>query len=266
MSPTPVIPDGSNALHVSFVALTVLLALGFVAAVYWSTRRTRAGEAATRRNTIAAALCSAAWIALTGVAASRGVLHFSAPPTMLIVIVASLAIAIGLALSTVGARIIAGVPIAVLVGYQGFRVIVELVLHRAYVEGLMPVQMSYAGRNFDIVSGLSAIIVGVWLAAGNPSRLVVGVWNTLGLALLLNVLVVAMLSAPTPFRVFMNEPSNVWITRAPWVWLPAVMVLAAILGHVLVYRWLASASRAGDRARTSSVEGSGDTPLHARRA
>jgi hypothetical protein len=36
-------------------------------------------------------------------------------------------------------------PLAALVGYQGFRVVVELLLHRAYVEGLMPVQMSYSG-------------------------------------------------------------------------------------------------------------------------
>jgi hypothetical protein len=37
----------------------------------------------------------------------------------------------------------------------------------------------------------------------------------------------------------MNEPSNIWVTQAPWVWLPAVMVLAALLGHVLVFRRLA---------------------------
>jgi hypothetical protein len=30
----------------------------------------------------------------------------------------------------------------------------------------------------------------------------------------------------------------VWVTRAPWIWLPTVMVLAAIMGHVLVYRRL----------------------------
>ena len=36
----------------------------------------------------------------------------------------------------------------------------------------------------------------------------------------------------------MNEPANTFITRAPWVWLPAVMVLAAVMGHALVFRWL----------------------------
>jgi hypothetical protein len=129
-------------------------------------------------------------------------------------------------------------PLAALVGYQGFRVIVEVLMHRAYVEGLMPVQMSYSGRNFDIVTGITALALGGWLVSGTPRRQLVLAWNTLGLVLLANIVTVALLSAPTPMRVFMNEPANVWITRTPWVWLPAVMVFAALVGHVLVYRRL----------------------------
>ena len=105
----------------------------------------------------------------------------------------------------------------------------------------MPVQMSYSGRNFDIVTGLTAIIVALIVTrqGASWSRPLVFAWNTLGVALLANILVVAVLSAPTPIRRFTNEPANVWITQFPWVWLPAVMVLAAIAGHVLVYRRLA---------------------------
>ena len=109
----------------------------------------------------------------------------------------------------------------------------------------MPVQMSYSGRNFDIVTGITAVLLGAWLAfTRRESRGLVLLWNTLGLALLVNILVVALLSTPTPMRVFMNEPANVWISRAPWVWLPAVLVLAALCGHVLVYRRLAAAPAA----------------------
>ena len=104
----------------------------------------------------------------------------------------------------------------------------------------MPVQMSYSGRNFDIISGITALALGGWLATGHSSRRLVAAWNTLGVLLLANILIVALLSAPTPFRVFMNEPANVWITHAPWVWLPTVMVFAALFGHVAVYRRLVS--------------------------
>jgi hypothetical protein len=234
-----VIPSGSALLRTSFIVLAVFVAAGFVAAVAWSAHRS--GRNTGRRDTALTALGAALWLAATGIAAGAGVLSFTAPPTMAIVIVLSMAIAIGSAFSPLGRRIALTLPVAALVGFQAFRVAVELLMHRAYAEGLMPVQMSYSGRNFDIVSGLSAIVVAIWLAR-RPSPRVLFAWNTLGALLLANILVVAVLSAPTPLRAFTNEPANVWITRAPWVWLPAVMVVGALMGHLLIYRrlWIES--------------------------
>lgn len=63
----------------------------------------------------------------------------------------------------------------------------------------------------------------------------------LGCALLATIVTVAFLSAPTPLRVFMNEPANTIVTTFPYVWLPAFLVQAALFGHVLVFRWLARA-------------------------
>jgi hypothetical protein len=254
MIPSYSLPDGSPLLRIGFVALTIALGALFVVAVFFSARRTgREPRAAMRQATIAAA-CAAAWIAATGLLASRGVLRMWNPPTMGLVLVPTLVVAIGIAVSPLGRQLVAGIPIAWLVGFQGFRIVVELLLHRAYVEGLMPVQMSWSGRNFDVVSGITAVAVGVRLAtAARRSSLLVALWNTLGVALLANILVVALLSAPTPFRVFTNEPPNVFITRAPWVWLPSVMVLAAIVGHALVIRWLLEQMRAPQRTSADSV-------------
>ena len=250
MQATTAAVAGSTSLRVAFVALTLVIAALFVIAIYASSLRTGLERRTALRRATTAACLTAVWLAMTGVAAARGALHFDPPPTMVPVFVITFALAIGLALSPLGKRIAIGLPIAALVGYQSFRVLVELLLHRAYREGLMPVQMSYSGRNFDIVSGISALILGAWLVV-RPiwSRSLVFAWNTLGLALLANIIGVALLSAPTPLRVFMNEPANVWITRAPWVWLPTVMVLAALLGHVLVYRRLAIEARAARSAR-----------------
>jgi hypothetical protein len=101
----------------------------------------------------------------------------------------------------------------------------------------------FHGRNYDNISGLTAIAVSIWLMRGHPSVRVVLAWKMLGVALLANIVIGALLSAPTPLRVFMTEPSSICVTRAPWVWLPAVMVLAALTGHLLVYRRLASPLR-----------------------
>jgi hypothetical protein len=235
---------GSTELRVAFVALTLLVAALLVLAVYYSSLGTGLDARKARLRAGTAASLTTLWLTVTGIAASRGALHFEPPPTMLPVFLMTFAIAIGLALSPVGKRIAIGLPIAALVGYQAFRVLVELLLHRAYREGLMPVQMSFSGRNFDIVSGITAVLLGAWLVVRPTlSRRLVFAWNTLGLALLINIIGVALLSAPTPLRVFMNEPANVWITHTPWVWLPTVMVLAALCGHLVVYRRLAIEAR-----------------------
>lgn len=232
------IPDGSPLLRAWFVLLTIVVGLLFVGAIYESARRLQMPRDTIRRRTVLGASLTLAWIAATGLAAARGALHFSPPPTMLVLFALIFGGAIALATSRIGRQLALGLPLAMLVGYQGFRVVVELLLHRAYLEGLMPVQMSYSGRNFDIITGITALALGGWLVNGSPPRSIVFAWNTLGLVLLANVVTVAFLSAPTPLRVFMNEPANVWITRAPWVWLPAVMVFAALSGHILVYRRL----------------------------
>ncbi len=64
-------------------------------------------------------------------------------------------------------------------------------------------------------------------------------WNVLGLALLMNVVVVGILSTPR-FAYFGAERLNARVMYPPFVWLPAVMVLAALAGHVVVFRALAA--------------------------
>jgi hypothetical protein len=240
----PTAAAGSPTLRAAFIGVTVLTASLFIGGVYWSSLRTgQARDVAIRRMAWAAITC-VAWIALTGVLAARGVLSFGVPPTMPILLVVMVVLAVLIVRSTLGKQLATGLPVAALVASQGFRLPLELSMHQAYNEGLMPVQMSYSGRNFDIITGITALLVGLWLATGerrNWRGVVLG-WNVLGVLLLLNILLIALLSAPVPFRRFMNEPANTWVLQAPWVWLPTVMVFAALLGHLLVFRRL----RAGD--------------------
>ena len=104
-------------------------------------------------------------------------------------------------------------------------------MHRAYVEGIMPVQMSYSGRNFDILTGISAGLLGLILLRSHVPRWVVQVWNVAGFALLVNIVTVAVVSTPA-FAWFGRDRLNVFVLYPPFVWLPAVMVLAALMGHI----------------------------------
>jgi hypothetical protein len=58
-----------------------------------------------------------------------------------------------------------------------------------------------------------------------------------GFALLVNIVTVAILSTPG-FRWFGDDHLNVFVTYPPFVWLPAVLVTAALMGHILVWRRL----------------------------
>ena len=246
--------NASPLLVWSFVTLAVVVASAFVVAVYASGVRTGLSSQRARHDSALAAVVTVVWVALTFALAASGRLSFtSRPPTAGIIIALSLALAVAVGTSRLGHRLATGLPLAALVGAQGFRFALELLLHRAYREGLMPVQMSYSGFNFDILTGVSAIVVGLVLAKRPRSIALVRVWNAGGTLLLLNILTIAVLSTPTPVRVFHNEPANEWIAHAPWVWLPTVFVVAAIISHVLVYRRMRHEARLVKRNEADAV-------------
>jgi len=124
-----------------------------------------------------------------------------------------------------------------LIGFQVFRFPLELMMYRAMLEGLMPPQMSFDGFNFDIVTGLCAgaiALVGTWVEL---PRWVYWAFNVLGATLLVVVVTIAIVSIPT-FALFGPDRVNTWVFGFPYVYLPAVMVQWALLGHLLVFRKL----------------------------
>ena len=178
-------------------------------------------------------------MAITAAAAESGILRdwTANPPPFALLVAGIVVVAVSLAWTTVGWRLARHVPLWVLVAVQAFRLPLELATHAMYERGIMPGQMSYSGRNFDIVTGIAAIPAAVLLASGRGGRTLAAAWNVLGLALLVNVVVVAILSTPR-FAYFGGERLNVWVTYVPFVWLPAVMVVAALAGHLVVFRAL----------------------------
>lgn len=226
---------------VLFIAIVVLVAAFYVTALL---KTSRGGGAGSGRGGIGLVmLVLAVSVVLPGLLAGAGLLDRFDPmpaPALLLVLIVTIGTFL-LAFSSPGDRLADGVPLAVLVGFQVFRVPLEWLLHRLFREGVIPVEMTYAGRNFDVVSGLSAAVVAVLVASGRKSRAVVIAWNLLGLGLLANIVVVAVLATPT-FQVFTSGPPNRLPSMVPYVWLPTVLVQAALLGHLLVFRALRRSS------------------------
>lgn len=127
-----------------------------------------------------------------------------------------------------------------LIGVQAFRVVIEIQLYYLAQSRLIPQLLTWEGRNFDILIGLSAPLVAWYVhrahKAGRGMPWFVALWNLLGLGMLTNVVVHGVLSMPTSFQVFIDPPSNVGMALFPWIWLPTFVVPFAYLLHLLSLR------------------------------
>lgn len=168
-----------------------------------------------------------------------GFLEAAPVPRVMVVLVACNVAAVALALSPVGASL-ASLPVAWLLGFQGFRLPLELVLHAWVQQGVVPETMTWTGANLDILSGVVALLG----AAMARWRGVVWAANVVGMVLLANVARVAVMSAPLPFAWEGVEPRLLLPFHMPYALIVPVCVSGALCGHVALCRALLGKARA----------------------
>lgn len=146
-----------------------------------------------------------------------------------------------------GSKFLDDVNTAELLKMQTVRLPIEIMLHQLFIAALIPQIMTFEGFNFDILTGLTAPILfylvykkqvlnSNWLLA----------WNIGGLILLFIIVTLAILSAATPVQQLAFDQPNIGVTYFPFVWLPAIVVPAALLGHLVsIRKILLYKSRAG---------------------
>ena len=119
------------------------------------------------------------------------------------------------------------------------RIPVELTLYWLFLNKAVPQVMTFAGRNYDIIAGLSAPIVYYFgFVRKNLNRTALIAWNILCLGLLANIVITAVLSVPTAFQQFGFEQPNTAILYFPFVWLPCCVVPLVLLSHLAILRKL----------------------------
>lgn len=213
--------------------------LGALAILFWAYAVQRAWHGHPR-IWATAALALAAWAGTALLLASTPSFHVFGdfPPPALRLFAAGFVATVVIGLSPAGRKLARDLPLALLVGMQAFRLPVEIALAAGAAQGVVPPQMTWHGRNFDVLTALLAVPLAIALARGAQVRIWVWMWNLLGVGLLVNVVATAVLSMPGPMQRFTSPPANVWIAFAPFVWLPTLLVTTALLGHVLVFRRL----------------------------
>lgn len=213
----------------------------------WSVRMATSGKTGNFTQLIAAGLFG--WVGVQAVLSLNIVYHSNPnafpPKIMLFGIFPTIIVIMLLFLTRKGKAFIDRLPLLELTYLHIVRVPVEIVLYWLYQKGTVPQLMTFEGRNFDILAGISAPIVAFFFARQanfNPS--IVLIWNVICLGLLANIVINALLSAPTPFQQFAFDQPNIAILYFPFSWLPTFVVPIVLFSHLVSIRQLLSINRA----------------------
>ena len=113
------------------------------------------------------------------------------------------------------------------------RLPIEIVLYGLFTHQMIPELMTFEGRNFDILMGITAPIIGWLVLKRNINKKILLAWNVIGLCLVLFILGNGILSAELPFQQFGFEQPNRAINYFPFVLLPATIVPIVIWTHLI---------------------------------
>jgi hypothetical protein len=138
-----------------------------------------------------------------------------------------------------GRQFIDGLPLANLTYLHIVRVPVEIVLFWLFLHKAIPGLMTFEGRNFDIVAGITAPFIAYFgFTKRKISRTIILTWNFICLGLLLNIVVNAFLSTPSPLQKFAFDQPNIAILNFPFSWLPSFIVPVVLFSHLVSIRQL----------------------------
>jgi len=97
---------------------------------------------------------------------------------------------------------------------------------------MVPELMTFEGRNFDILAGLTAPLITWLLYKKKISDKGFIFWNVLSLCLVSFILLNGLLSAELPFQQFAFDQPNKAVAYFPYILLPAIIVPIVIYTHV----------------------------------
>ncbi len=205
---------------VLLIATAVLLVVLILGGTSLAADRLQMPPEEKRRFTGRAGTMLLAWTAFVVAIGATGVLSEFPPAVGPVTLIS----AILFARSPIG-RLLETLPFHLLIGFQGFRILAEVYLFLRWKDGAIPVELTFEGMNFDIVTGVAALVL-AFVLAKKPLRPLIWAWSLMGTALLITIVSLHMKLAPES------------VVRFPYVLLPGVLVWSAVAGHVVTYQKL----------------------------
>ena len=182
------------------------------------------------------------------------------PPRFLILISVPVLMIVTLFITRKGRAFLDMLDLKYLTLLHVVRIPVELILLWLAINKTVPFNMTFEGSNWDILSGISAAIIYYFMFVQKKyNRNVLLIWNFICLGLLINIVVIAILSAPFPFQRLSFDQPNRALMYFPYIWLPAIVVPIVLISHLASIRKLLVQHKTSDLktliAKTGSVIG-----------
>ena len=176
------------------------------------------------------------WIFLVSILTYNGFFqNFSFPPRLMIFVAFIIVIIIVLFTLKNTRAFLNKMPITTLTYIHIIRVPVEMVLLWLGVSGAVGMELTFEGSNFDILSGITAPFVGVFMIGGrSKNRVGAIIWNFGALALLINIAYRAISYTPYFYEYSPGgEVANIAVFWFPFVLLPTLVVPVIFFCHLV---------------------------------
>ena len=125
-------------------------------------------------------------------------------------------------------------PLHIPIFMQSFRILVELSIYATFMKGIFPQRATFAGLNFDILVGISALVVGflAYKKILNPQGIFI--WNLISLGVL-GLTVFSFISSYY-FLGFANTALGGQFVQFPYLLLASLLLPTAVFLHVVSIR------------------------------
>jgi len=226
-----------NYISLIFGLTTVSTLLLFI----WTIRNSNSETTRKKATTILIALIT--WLLIQTILTLKNIYNTdtnSFPPKIILFgILPTILTTIFLFVTLKGRQFIDSLPLKNLTYLNIVRIPVEIVLFWLFLNKSIPELMTFEGRNFDITAGITAPLIAYFgLTKTKLSRPTILIWNFICLGLLINIVVNALFSAPSPIQRFAFEQPNIAILNFPFSWLPTFIVPIVLFGHLTSIRRL----------------------------
>ena len=156
---------------------------------------------------------------------------FNLPPKgPLFIVFPAILIAIGVNQTKVLQRARLYTPWYLPVILQSFRVLVELLIYGGFINGVLPQRATFEGLNYDILVGLSAIVMGVLIKTSILKRWAILTWNFVAM-MILSVTAYSFIHTYY-FTDYVSNGGSAEFLNLPYILLPGVLLPIAVFFHI----------------------------------